>query len=78
MTGFVAERTTTEAVMSAYCRVPQSTDRRGARLPWWAVVLPSVAFFALLMVAVNPSQAHAAGGGDVLARLVWQIRMLLP
>ncbi|WP_329458499.1 hypothetical protein [Streptomyces sp. NBC_01497] len=47
------------------------------RLPWWAVVLPATAFFALLTVMVNPSQAHAAGGGDLVARLVREIQLLL-
>ncbi|MCF3964843.1 hypothetical protein [Streptomyces fuscigenes] len=58
-------RSTTGAVTSA------------ARLPWWAVVLPATAFFALLMVTVNPSQAHAAGGTDALARLAHAIQLLL-
>lgn len=35
-----------------------------ARLPWWAVALPAVAFAALLLLLTGPTDAHAEGGGS--------------
>ncbi|MFD8458265.1 hypothetical protein ACFV27_18555 [Streptomyces antimycoticus] len=32
------------------------------RLPWWAVVLPTVAFAALLLLLTGPTDAHAESG----------------
>ncbi|MCA1217737.1 hypothetical protein [Streptomyces sp. 8L] len=52
-------------------------SRAYLRLPWWAVVLPATAFFALLTVVGSPSQAHAADGGDMLARLLREIQLVL-
>jgi hypothetical protein len=71
----------TEAVMSVRARShPRSADgtaTAGPRLPWWALVLPTTVFFALLTVVVNPTEAHAAAGGDTIARLIHQIQLLL-
>lgn len=53
------------------------TSRAYLRLPWWAVVLPATAFFALLTVVGSPSEAHAAGDGDILARLLREIQLVL-
>lgn len=41
-----------------------------ARLPWWAVVLPVLAFAALLLVMTDPEQAHAASADPGLGRFV--------
>ncbi|OEU96839.1 hypothetical protein [Streptomyces oceani] len=38
-----------------------------AHLPWWAVVLPVVAFLALLLLLVGSGQAEATGGGEASA-----------
>ncbi|GAA3739305.1 hypothetical protein [Streptomyces tremellae] len=54
---------------------PRGATASGPRLPWWAVVLPALAFFALL-IAAGPSEAHAASG-DALAHLVRGMRLTL-
>ncbi|WEH42533.1 hypothetical protein OG233_25055 [Streptomyces sp. NBC_01218] len=41
-----------------------------ARLPWWAVALPVLAFAALLLMAMNPEQAQAAPADPGFGRLV--------
>ncbi|MFE3516631.1 hypothetical protein [Streptomyces sp. NPDC059166] len=48
------------------------------RLPWWAVVLPALAFAALLLLVVEPGQAHAATADPVLGRLFERLVGLLP
>ncbi|MET9682474.1 hypothetical protein [Streptomyces coeruleorubidus] len=47
---------------------PHPATRAGvdSRLPWWAVALPTVAFAALLVLILNPSDAQAATTGDPL------------
>jgi hypothetical protein len=49
------------------------------RLPWWAIVLPAVAFAALLaLLSAGPADASAAApGADLLARLVADFRELI-
>ncbi|NGO09125.1 hypothetical protein G5C60_16335 [Streptomyces sp. HC44] len=53
---------------------PRSATRGGveARLPWWAVVLPTLAFVALLLI-LNPADAHAAGGDPAVGELIERI-----
>ncbi|MGW1022777.1 hypothetical protein ACWD4J_03520 [Streptomyces sp. NPDC002577] len=41
---------------------PARTGGAVPRLPWWAVVLPAIAFAALLMLVLNPADAQAASG----------------
>ncbi|MEU1216317.1 hypothetical protein ACFYSH_31825 [Streptomyces sp. NPDC005791] len=48
-----------------------------ARLPWWAVVLPALAFAALLLLIVEPGQAHAATGDPAIGRLLGHILGLM-
>lgn len=48
------------------------------RLPWWAVALPAVAFAALLLLIVEPGQAHAAAGDPAIGRLLGRVLWLLP
>ncbi|MFJ3664792.1 hypothetical protein ACIPPM_30565 [Streptomyces sp. NPDC090119] len=48
-----------------------------ARLPWWALALPILAFVALLLLIMNPSDAHAASGDPALAQLVEHARHLV-
>ncbi|MEU0372220.1 hypothetical protein ABZ070_18520 [Streptomyces sp. NPDC006283] len=55
---------------------PQAPVVAGARLPWWALALPAVAFCTLLMLIAGPGQAHAVSGdasafGEVL-RLIFR------
>lgn len=47
-----------------------STARPGPRLPWWALVLPAVAVFALLMALATPGGGQSPDGGETFARLV--------
>lgn len=48
-----------------------------ARLPWWAVALPLIAFVALLLMIVNPAQAHAATSDAAVGRILEQIHRTL-
>ncbi|MFF8552435.1 hypothetical protein ACF058_06215 [Streptomyces sp. NPDC015501] len=52
-------------------------DGGGARLPWWALALPAVAFAVLLSMILTPGQAHAATGAPVLGQLIEPILRLL-
>ncbi|MFF5728025.1 hypothetical protein [[Kitasatospora] papulosa] len=54
-----------------------STDAVEVRLPWWAVTLPALAFAALLLLIVEPGQAHAGTGAPGIGRLVERILALL-
>lgn len=54
-------------------RTPGSVQ---TRLPWWAVVLPAVAFAALLLLITGGS-ADAAPAGDLLSRAVAALSGLL-
>ncbi|MFR9794961.1 hypothetical protein ACL02U_03510 [Streptomyces sp. MS06] len=65
--------------MSAPTHTPPHPSRAvgaGARLPWWALVLPTLAFVALLALVLNQADAHAATGDPVLARLLEHLREL--
>ncbi|MEU9448613.1 hypothetical protein [Streptomyces sp. NPDC048277] len=53
---------------------PGSVD---IRLPWWALVLPALAFVSLLALILNPADAHAAVGDPVVTRLVEHVRQLV-
>jgi hypothetical protein len=46
-------------------------------LPWWALTLPALAFTVLLLLIVNPSDAHAAAGDPGIARLLQRAQELL-
>ncbi|MFS8204606.1 hypothetical protein ACLVWQ_38770 [Streptomyces sp. CWNU-52B] len=58
---------------------PHPATGRGveARLPWWALVLPVLAFAALLLLIANPADAQAAGGDPVIGDLIERIRQIL-
>ncbi|PCG84591.1 hypothetical protein CIB93_18840 [Streptomyces sp. WZ.A104] len=47
-----------------------AADGVEVRLPWWAVALPAVAFAALLLMIINPGQAHAATSAPALGQLI--------
>ncbi|MGA5320529.1 hypothetical protein ACPCIU_08795 [Streptomyces seoulensis] len=49
----------------------------GTRLPWWALALPILAFVALLLLIMNPSDAHAASGDPALAQILERARHLV-
>ncbi|MCD9900243.1 hypothetical protein LUR56_09485 [Streptomyces sp. MT29] len=47
------------------------------RLPWWAVMLPAVAFAALLLMIMSPGQAQAATADPALGQLIERTLHLL-
>jgi hypothetical protein len=49
----------------------------GARLPWWGVALPVVAFTALLMLTVGGGDT-AARDGESAARILATVARVLP
>ncbi|OAH16500.1 hypothetical protein STSP_00950 [Streptomyces jeddahensis] len=49
---------------------PARTGGAAPRLPWWAVLLPALAFAALLMLVLNPADAQAASGDPSLTNVV--------
>ncbi|MET9775859.1 hypothetical protein ABZ023_16680 [Streptomyces sp. NPDC006367] len=53
---------------------PTARDRAEARLPWWALALPVLAFVTLLLLILEPSEAHAAAGEPTLAHLLEWLR----
>ncbi|MFD5450520.1 hypothetical protein ACWDTR_17345 [Streptomyces sp. NPDC003470] len=55
---------------------PATRGRLDMRLPWWALALPALAFVTLLLLMLNPSDAHAAGGEPVIAHLLERMRHL--
>ncbi|MFC9948107.1 hypothetical protein [Streptomyces pratensis] len=55
-----------------------ASDTVEVRLPWWAVALPALAFAALLLLIVEPGQAHAAAGEPAIGRLLGHILGLMP
>ncbi|MFE9683910.1 hypothetical protein ACFYXC_22175 [Streptomyces sp. NPDC002701] len=59
---------------------PHPATGRGveARLPWWALVLPALAFAALLLLILNPADAHAAGADPVVGDLLERIQQMVP
>ncbi|WP_416530962.1 hypothetical protein [Streptomyces coelicoflavus] len=58
-------------------RPPQAT-RGGVdiRLPWWAVALPVLAFVSLLLLILNPADAHAAADQRAIAHLLERVEQL--
>ncbi|MGW7276403.1 hypothetical protein ACWGH5_38635 [Streptomyces sp. NPDC054864] len=44
------------------------------QLPWWAIALPAIAFAALLLLILNPADAHAASGDPVVTHLLERIQ----
>ncbi|MFC7306730.1 hypothetical protein ACFQVC_21175 [Streptomyces monticola] len=49
----------------------------GASLPWWALALPALAFTALLLLVLDPAEAHAATGEPAVMDFLRQIRQAL-
>ncbi|MWA10216.1 hypothetical protein [Streptomyces sp. BA2] len=44
------------------------------QLPWWAIALPAVAFAALLLLILNPADAHATSGEPVVTHVLERIQ----
>ncbi|ANB05652.1 hypothetical protein SAM40697_1692 [Streptomyces ambofaciens] len=58
---------------------PPQVNRGGVevRLPWWALALPVLAFVVLLLMILNPVDAHAAAAGEpATAHLLERLREL--
>ncbi|GAA3960470.1 hypothetical protein GCM10022384_11390 [Streptomyces marokkonensis] len=57
---------------------PPRTTRGGVeiRLPWWALALPVLAFVALLLLILNPAEAHATAGEPAIAHLLERVQQL--
>ncbi|MFG3322084.1 hypothetical protein ACGF3J_28900 [Streptomyces sp. NPDC048171] len=60
-----------------YTRPPRAT-RGGvdSRLPWWALALPVLAFVTLLLLILNPADAHAATEQPAVAHLLERLLQL--
>jgi anti-sigma-K factor RskA len=58
---------------------PRPAVRGGvdSRLPWWALVLPVLAFAALLALILDPAKAHATTADPAVTHLVERIRHLI-
>ncbi|MGV4985143.1 hypothetical protein ACWC0C_24300 [Streptomyces sp. NPDC001709] len=56
---------------------PATTGGVDIRLPWWALALPALAFIALLVLILNPSDAHAASGDPAITHLFERAQKLL-
>jgi hypothetical protein len=56
---------------------PATTGGVGTRLPWWALALPTLAFIPLLVLILNPSAAHAAGGDPAITHLLERVQQLV-
>ncbi|KAF4409136.1 MULTISPECIES: hypothetical protein [Streptomyces] len=67
--------------MSAGTQAPfhqPASHTRQTRLPWWAVVLPALAFAVLLGLLVGAPEAQAATGGPAaFAHFLEQLRDVL-
>jgi hypothetical protein len=44
------------------------------RLPWWAIALPALTFAVLLLLILNPADAHAATGDPAVGQLLDRIQ----
>ncbi|ARP69559.1 hypothetical protein LK07_07045 [Streptomyces pluripotens] len=56
---------------------PAPTGGSDARLPWWALALPVLAFITLLVLIRNPSDAGAASGDPAISHLLERAQQLL-
>ncbi|MFF3336152.1 hypothetical protein ACFYWX_42655 [Streptomyces sp. NPDC002888] len=56
---------------------PATSGRVDIRLPWWALALPLLAFITLLLLILNPSDAHAATGDPAITHLVERVQQLM-
>jgi hypothetical protein len=56
---------------------PATRAGAGSRLPWWALALPTLAFAALLVLILNPSDAQAATGDPLITHLFEWVQQLI-
>ncbi|ANW20853.1 hypothetical protein [Streptomyces clavuligerus] len=57
--------------------VPAGTGRSGARLSWWSLALPILAFTVLLGLMADPAEAGTAQEGSAVRLLVEYLHRLL-
>ena len=55
---------------------PAATGGVDIRLPWWALALPTLAFITLLLLILNPADAHAASGDPAVAQVIERAQQL--
>lgn len=53
---------------------PKDSASVEIQLPWWAIALPAIAFATLLLLILNPADAHAASGEPVVTHVLERIR----
>ncbi|MET9548093.1 hypothetical protein ABZY36_22705 [Streptomyces sp. NPDC006627] len=58
-------------------RDPAESGSVEIQLPWWAVALPAIAFAALLLLVLNPADAHATSSEPVVTTLIERIQALI-
>ncbi len=66
--------------MSAPTHTPPHPARRGGvdiRLPWWALALPVLAFVTLLVLILDPAEAHAASTDPTITQLFERVQQLM-
>ncbi|MBC2901870.1 hypothetical protein [Streptomyces cupreus] len=66
--------------MSAPTHTPPHPARRGGvdiRLPWWALALPVLAFGTLLVLILDPAEAHAASADPAITQLFERVQQLM-
>jgi hypothetical protein len=56
---------------------PATPGAVGILLPWWALALPALAFGTLLLLILNPADAHASTADPSTARLVTYAQQLI-
>ncbi|MFJ1810709.1 MULTISPECIES: hypothetical protein [unclassified Streptomyces] len=56
---------------------PATSGGADSRLPWWALALPTLAFIILLVLILNPADAHAATGDPAITHLVERVHQLV-
>ncbi|MGV9453200.1 hypothetical protein [Streptomyces sp. NPDC003635] len=56
---------------------PVSKGRADIRLPWWALALPVLAFVTLLMLILDPAEAHAATADPAITQLLERVQQLM-
>ncbi|WP_306334483.1 hypothetical protein [Streptomyces sp. KL118A] len=66
--------------MSARSHTPRDPAKPGSievQLPWWAIALPAIAFASLLLLILNPVDAHAATSEPVITNLLERIQAMI-
>ncbi|MEV8536738.1 hypothetical protein [Streptomyces sp. NPDC051211] len=70
-------RTTAPAGYLHRTTAPAGRHGADARLTWWALALPALAFAFLFLLLSGPAEAQAASDGSALGHLVERILLVL-